>query len=720
MPDWTNITLAAEPNNAPGSGGWALTIVPSEDSSRNPINCQVSLPAPGGPAGALPAALKWRQAAPPTDTEIKNFGLNLESAIRTARTDRCLSTEVINEFSSLMRDAAAGRLSPLFKIDLFTEQTNKNHPIHSYPWEAMCWDGQQVLRRQPVVHLVNGPALLTPSTNRSSWALVISTSHDRDETTSFETHLQLATRRLRDAGFSVDFIPKPTEAKLEHALKLREYDVLYIACHGHVGNGTSGELFLGESEALAGDRLCELLAPKHSNAPLSVVILCVCESARSGDEDLTFAMAPTLIRQGLARQVLGFTDRVDQQFGMAFCLKMLLHKAQCDSWTTAYFRARQTQNASPLYWPMPRFFINRSEPIPFELNTRRSPSSMLRSGPGPQQVLGRSLELAGLGDWLQRPEDCGLVWVLGLPGIGKTALVRELVREAWALDMKANERTTGRSGGGLRRSGPRELVWVHASELEWTDNADTDARRIYGQMLPTKQEPADTASRNDDAIVQIMERPGLLIVDGWPSDIAFPKLNLSRQWKVIVTARRLPPDQKERFWALRLADLASGDAEKLFAATEPGNKPRLFSGISANPLIVQLAAYALRCSVTRDDIANILQPAGSSTRSDDETTQEAAVMRMLQSLMVLIMNSQSAEANACVNTLRKAPVRWWHPADVARERMSESNPKEKFQPLKERAEAELSSLRERGLMDYDEYAQCYRLPPAIVAALPSG
>lgn len=558
---WKRVTLSISSNVHTNT--WKLTLHfdgLTKGHEHDPDN-EVTALAPDGTEQSWPQALIWHEDQRQATEVIERFGGKLEEVIK-AKTSG-IHTNIQEQFTNLIKGAAEQVI--LFQLDLYTASTWTSNAIHSYPWEIMYWGGSAILRYYPVIHRVKCESPLPePSLHASSIhrALIVITDGYMEEDPEFTAHKKLISSQFKEQGFSIDCPPSATAEVVKNILRNNHYDVLYIACHGRI-DADAGVLELANGTFLTGQELKSALADSHQLAPLSMVVICACESAKPLGKNSTFAMAPFLVYSGLTRQAMGFLARVGISFGLDFGLELMKQKTYASSWASAYFRARRKLNKDDSYWPLARFFINYHQ-LNLIDQEYLDPPRPLPSLPGADTGHANlKLEEAGLRDWLRRYEDPDLVFVTGCMVTGKTLVLRSI---------KPPPRSA------ILRTRSQSILWI--DELEWTTKVTDKVAITRGilQLMMTIDPTIDTEIELSDnraaageqidpggqssvsffsgaAVESLQNRFGVLILENWPSNVAFPDLPLGPRWKTVVIASQLPSVGKDQcFLELNLLD----------------------------------------------------------------------------------------------------------------------------------------------------------------------
>ncbi len=525
-----------------------------------------------------------------------------------------------------------------------------------------------------------------------------------------------------------------TKQELADSLARYSYEVLYIVCHGEIRKGRSGFLNLQGMDGLSGEELIDLLRIQHVDRPLSLAVICACNSATPSEDDAAFALAPALLRVGLARRAVGFTAPVLQEAAMALGIELLNQKLSNGSWEEAYFHAKAILKWGS-YWPILRMFVSGTALRKYEVSGSPAAWSPPRQVPylsddkPASEFAARYPQLA---DWLQRTEDPNLLSVTGPGERGKTRLVVQLVRYCQYLRTK-------RIGDGARASekqgdGPREICWIPEVALQELRKPDADPGESIWNWLDARAR--ESAPRNErsqpltKASDVLSASSCLLNIDGWPVDRAFPMLAWGPFWKIVVTARSLPPCASPRSLEYAM-ELLTTDALQTHFLHHMPSTPR-----ASRPNYT----YALVTALTRSLVGNwlILQLAKrawiqcwyESSASTDVVTKE---IEILTSALTRRRSEQQQVATLVENALERLPEksrRCWARLEQLRTRMRNSwlaldlaakleeekcsGEKSSFDDHFVKVRNQLDTLRDWGLLGYDAASQTYRVPSVIV------
>lgn len=695
-------------------------------------------PHPAKQYPALPSTQDWNTSQPDLE-EHARFGLLLQQAMEAA-----MQQHHAHAFTRLIADAYAGRVRLSFSIELFGKGTTKIEAHHGYPWELLKWNRLSILRDHPVLHWIS-PALQHGKEDLSGEraALVITAGTPSERAADLQDHQVQVVRALNTQGYGAALVSDPQPNTVLDFLKQRRYDILYIVCHGEPRNDAGGALLLGGGERLTGEALIDALNKYHRAAPLSLVILCACYSAHAFEGSPTFALAPMLVSQGVARRVLGFVAPVERAFAMGLGLDLLRQKPVSPSWEAAYFRARSKQKGNPS-WPLARMFVAQNIPAQYGSRAENVAHSLLPPRPPPidvaeqPELLERSLHMRGLTAWLRRPEDPNLVFITGPPGIGKTALALKLSKQWQDLHENRRRSKSRQPALALHVELPEELVWVEAHELPRREDGSIPEESLYntlrspvgmssdkpgtekeGQAVQEKEEP--------DVPLELLATSCLLILDAWPQHTSFPLLRLGPRWKILVTSRELPPKMSCEHLELRLGSLSNEGSNGRFrnASSNPlgvtsEHLSTLFTDLptelGGNPLVIEMAACAWSRLLERgraEGEAKIPLLLAALKRRRSERGKIATLLKHAYSEM-------PKEAKGCfdllVEQLKCEQKSSWYISELAAKKLKGSGD-QLYHERWEEAHRQLEALHRWGVLRCDISTQHYSLHPAVAEAL---
>jgi hypothetical protein len=202
--------------------------------------------------------------------------------------------------------------------------------------------------------------------------------------------------------------------------------------------------------------------------------------------------------------------------------------------------------------------------------------------------VGRERELVWLENRLQRRHSNAAVFVVGIGGVGKTALIKQ-----WFASRDNRWAILGEDFG---------LEWLN---LEATANAEVELTHFIESLyVETRQ---DGYGRRRESVVII---DGADALSDSSLEIAFGRLfNLKRVRSVVVTSRRIP--NIERADVLPLSGLALDDTDQLLRALSqtnlsPSDVGEALSATQGLPLAVSLLAKLIGSGVGGATLAELL------------------------------------------------------------------------------------------------------------------
>jgi WD40 repeat protein len=237
----------------------------------------------------------------------------------------------------------------------------------------------------------------------------------------------------------------PTLRNLRQALG-RGYHLVHFLCHG-ARTPRGAVLFLEKDDGSVGRVTQDELVQAFQAVAVrpALTFLAACESARRGRQDAAASLGHALVEHGGVQAVVGMTDKVGiataQLFSAEFYARLLEHGTVDLAANQARAVVQDTWD-----WGTPVLFTRLADsyllfrtgggvsvpsetgPTVAELLRRRWQREDWGEARRGEELQGRELESARLRTWIE-VDQCRLIGVYGLGGMGKTALATSVAKE---------------------------------------------------------------------------------------------------------------------------------------------------------------------------------------------------------------------------------------------------------------------------------------------------
>lgn len=505
-----------------------------------------------------------------------------------------------------------------FQLRLF----NSASPLWSVPWEY-AHDGEMFLvteRGWPMFRIPRDMKLeeeRAPQTNgpRPLRVLVVMADPMDAPPLNAEQEIQNIRAAVREAEqrglIVVDFIEEGTLRSIDLALSDNNYHVLHYIGHGtvsHKGRSLVLETETGDSFAA---HSADLISVLRDYTGVQLVLLNACRTGSMSEARAVNGVAMQLF--SLFPSIVTMQCALHAASGLEFTRTFYSSLAIGQTLENALQAARQTmyqKHESASDWGAPVLYIQRPSLRLIDPQTPPVPPTAspidVSTLPQPKIFIGRREQQRTLRRLLtQLNVSSAYVW--GLPGIGKSALVRRIIERPGRLGILTDACVID-----CATTNPREMLTRITTWLE--THFPKSAEIMRNPLLPPDVKIAEVAPLvRGKRLVLVIDRFDKLFQGDTPAIGALPSRQLqeffvvlaSAQWSVltIFTSRlywnTLPELTQHRTVALHLRELDDAETTYLIEQSThlhtipPQGQTRLLDSVGGHPATLSLIETAL-------------------------------------------------------------------------------------------------------------------------------